>query len=164
MRNKIYTLLLFLLSVGLFSCQKTENIQPEPSFDAQIGKNKFLLHTDKITVSKGITILVGSEVDNTSRSTMIITVRGVNEGVYKQEYDYKTRVSVAQCGMTYKIMTKSASDSPQFFISYEGSVTISDIDRDKNSITGSYSFRIKSIPEAGKIEEIKGEFVNVSFN
>jgi hypothetical protein len=71
---------------------------------------------------------------------------------------------VAQCGMTYKIMTKSVSDSPQFFISYEGSVTISDIDRDKNSISGSYSFRIKSIPEAGKIEEIKGEFVNVSFN
>ena len=95
---------------------------------------------------------------------MIITVRGTNEGIYKQEYDYKTQVSVTQCGLTYKIISKAKRKRPEYYVSYEGSVKIDEINRNKKKITGSYKFILRSIPDTKKTEKIEGKFINLSYN
>lgn len=147
------------MTLGIFSCQKQE-VTPTEFFNAKINNSETLLNYKQINISKGITILAGYSSVKDDKSIIIITVHGDKEGSYKQEYDYKTGVSVTQCGLTHKVLSKQSSE---YYTSYEGTVVISDIDKENKKISGSYTFKVRSIPDNKNVKEIKGKFSNLKF-
>jgi len=154
-----------LLFVVLFtSCGKNEDIQPDSTFTAEVDNNLLKIVDTKTTINKGITIIVGSDRQKEIKNIFVVTIRGIEEGTYKQEFDYKTGVSVAQCSMTMKTISKEQTKLPDYFISYEGNVEISNINHKSKTISGTYSFRVKSIPESKKLDLIEGNFYNLSYN
>ncbi len=159
---KINLILFLFIFVGLFSCKK-QDIEPTNYIDVEINKQNTELTSGFASISNGIAILAGSNISDYEKSTMIISINGDRKGKYLQNYDYKTNVSISQCALTYKTISKSKTSTPQFFSSYEGKVTISEINMKEKKISGSYSFRVKSIPATKNVQEIKGKFYNVGF-
>jgi len=159
---KILTILLIAVTF-MYSCQKADEINLSPAFSANLNGSEKVLKSTKAVVNKGITIIAGSETTKTERSMVVITIRGAEKGEFKQDYDYITGVSVAQASCTYKIISKSENTKAQFYVSYEGTVEISDIDFSKRQISGSYKFDLKAIPNSKNKQKLEGDFVNLSF-
>jgi len=151
------------LVVTLYSCQKDE-LQAKQYFDASIDNVVKTLSPDNVNINKGITILAGYLNDKDAKSAVVITINGNKAGKYRQIYDYKTGVSVTECGLTYKVMSRKVrTGDADYFVSYEGDVVIDEINYDKKLLSGSYSFKVRSIPDTQKKQEINGKFINVSF-
>ena len=161
-KNKFIFLSLSLFLLGIFGCGKDE-IQPVEYFSMDINEVVKEISTKKATISKGITVIAAYELKKNKKSTIIINIHGAEKGIYKQEYDYKTSVSVTQCALTYKIMSKSYDNEPQYYASYEGVVNITGIDKNNKNISGSYCFKVKAVPDDKNIKEIKGKFVNLNY-
>ncbi len=159
--RKLKFIIFALLLIGAYSCKK-QDIQPNNYIDVEINKKNKEFTTSRASMGKGMTILLGNNSDNNEINTLIITIHGIHKGTYKQDYDYKTNVSVTQCALTYKTISKSETDTPQFYSSYEGKVKISEIDRKNKKISGSYSFSVNAIPNNNNAQIISGEFINVS--
>jgi len=158
-KHIVKILFLSLITITIFSCQKQE-VAPSEFFNAKINNSETLLTNKQINISKGITIIAGYNSNKEDKSIIIITVHGDKEGSYKQEYDYKTGVSVTQCGLTHKTISKKQNG---YFTSYEGKVTISKIDKENKKISGHYTFKVRSIPDSKNVKEIKGKFTNLSY-
>ncbi len=163
MKSTIKIILLLLITASFtISCQKS-GAELAPVFSAKLNGTERLMKSKKAVVNKGITIIAASEVTKNQHSMIIITIRGAEKGEFKQEYDYVTGVSVAKASCTYKIISRKSTKEPQFYISYEGIVEISDIDFSKKQISGSYKFDLKAIPNSKKQQVLKGDFVNLPF-
>jgi len=165
MKRVIIIISAFVLAlvVTLYSCQKDE-LQAKHYFEASINNSVKKLSPDNVSINKGITILAGYLNDKDVKSAVVITINGNKPGKYRQIYDYKTGVSVTECGLTYKVLSrKIRSGDSDYFVSFEGDVVIEEIDYDKKLLTGSYAFKVRSIPDTQKKQEINGKFINVSF-
>ncbi len=162
MKNKLNFIFLFVIFWGVVGCQKDE-IKPVEYISLGIDKSGKKILTGKASISKGITVIAAHELEKNKKSNLVINVHGDRKGSYKQEYDYKTNVSVTQCALTYKIISKSENNKTKYFASYEGVVNILEIDRENNKISGSYNFKAKDISKAKNIKDINGKFINLSY-
>lgn len=160
---KFIIFLLFLSSVFVSGCRKND-IAPENYFETKINKVNKNFIIDKTTINKGITIISAHQTSNNSKKSIIITVNADEIGSYKQTFDYKTGVSISQCGLTYKIISKENDISPTFFMSYEGEIEITEIDRKNQHITGTYDFKLYSVPDNNQPYNISGKFIRTSYN
>lgn len=153
-----------LFAVLQYSCGK-DDLEANEYFDTKINKEQVKnLEPDKINVKRGITSIAGYVNDDDLKVAVVITVQGDKPGKYRQVYDYKTGVSVTECGLTYKVLSrKKASKSSDYFVSYEGAVIIDKIDAEKKTMSGSYEFKVRSIPDKKNEHLINGKFVNLSF-
>lgn len=157
---KVITFLL-IVSFAFFSCEK-EVINPEGLFETNINNVDIKLSPKSATIDKGVISLNAYSSKNNEISTLVITVKGDQENSYNQEYDYKTGVSVTQCGLTYKIFSKNSNGEPEYYVSYEGFVKITSVDRHRNTVSGKYNFIVRSIPDKSNTRQtIKGSFVNI---
>ncbi len=157
------TTILFVWLVVLVSCRKDE-LQAKQYFDASINNEVKALSPDNVNIRKGITILAGYTNEADVKSAVVITVNGNKNGKYRQVYDYITGVSVTECGLTYKILSRKVRHGDSdYFVSYEGDVVIENIDYSSKTITGSYDFKVRAIPDTEKKQTISGKFINVSF-
>ncbi len=160
-RNLIFSF--FILSFGIIGCEK-ENISPDNFFETKINNSEKAFKSESATISKGITVIPAFDSKVNSKKAIIITIKGDEKGKYKQTFDYKTGVSISQCGLSYKIISKEKEALPTFFTSYEGNVEITDKDRKNKMISGTYSFKLYSVPDDNKPYVIKGKFINLSYN
>ena len=154
--------IVFIIITVTFGCRKND-IAPENYFETKINEVSKDFFVDEASMNKGITIIAANEITDVSRKTIIITINADEVGTYKQTFDYKTGVSISQCGLTYKIITKQTEDTPTFFMSYEGEVELSEIDMKNGHITGTYNFVLHSVPEDSKPYRISGRFIRTSF-
>jgi len=161
--RKFITFIVFLSTVLIFGCRKND-IAPENYFETKINNINKNFIVEQTTINKGITIIAAHETGNNSRKSIIITINADHVGSYKQTFDYKTGVSISQCGLTYKIISKENEISPTFFMSYEGEVNITEIDRKNCNISGSYDFKLYSVPNNNKPYNIAGKFLRTSYN
>ena len=151
------------MSVALFSCQKQE-VQPTNFFNAHFSnKTEKKLSNVDVSIRKGITILAGNSTNKDDKEIIIITIRGEKEGTYKQEFDYKTSVSVTQCGLTNKIISSSIKNEAQYYSSYEGKVVIDKVDTKSKTITGHYNFKLRAIFDKENTKQVKGKFINLKY-
>ncbi len=157
--------ILFIISIFLFviySCNKDE-LQANPHFEAQIN-NELKTLSPKVSVNRGIVILAGYLDKKDLEGAVVITVKGDKTGKYRQVYDYKTGVSVTECGLTYKALSRSKQKNASgYYVSYEGNVIIDKINYNKRIISGSYNFKVRSVPDKKNEESISGKFINISF-
>jgi len=153
----------FVLTFGIIGCQK-ENISPDNYFETKINNSDKVFKPETATILRGITIIAAHDSKVNSKKAIIITVNGDKTGKYKQTFDYKTGVSISQCSLSYKIISKEEEKSPTFFTSYEGNVEISDIDKKNKMISGEYNFKLYSVPDDNKPYVIKGKFINLSYS
>ena len=160
---KFVTYILFISIVFVFGCRKND-IAPENYFEIKINNINKNFVVYETTIDKGITIIAAHETSDNSKKSIIITINADNVGSYKQTFDYKTGVSISQCGLTYKIISKEIETSPSFFISYEGEVEITEIDRKNRHISGSYDFKLYSVPDKNQPYNITGKFIRTSYN
>ncbi len=151
------------ISVGLVGCQK-DSFSPDNYFETNINNSEKVFVPENANISKGITIIAALETKKDSKKAIVITINGDQIGKYKQTFDYKTGVSVSQCGLSYKIISKVIETTPTFYSSYEGSVEITEIDMENKNISGSYNFKLHSIPNNDKPYIIAGQFIKLSFN
>ena len=159
---KFITLILFLSILFVFGCRKND-IAPENYFETKINNVNKSFRIDEITIDKGITVIAAHEIINNSKKSIIITINADDVGSFKQTFDYKTGVSISQCGLVYKIISKENEISPTFFMSYEGEVKITEIDRKNHHITGSYDFKLYSVPDNNQPYNISGKFIRTSY-
>jgi hypothetical protein len=153
-------LLLFMMVFS--NCQKKQ-IEPQNYFDATINNKSEQLRLAEANVERGITVItVAQDVENLSK-TIVITINSDKPGRYHQYFDYKTGVSMSECGLNYEISEKNDVKNPKFFKSIEGNVEITDINFRKKMISGTYNFRINSLSEKNIPNSIKGKFINISF-
>ncbi len=163
MKNIRHILLIFaIFAFGLFGCEKN-NFAPENYFETNINNQEFNFEPQTAIISKGITIIGAHETKDNSKKAIVISINGDRIGNYKQTFDYKTGVSVSQCGLGYKILSKSEETMPNFYTSYEGNVKISEIDRKNKNISGSYNFKLYSIPNNNKSYIINGTFIKLDY-
>jgi len=155
-------ILFAVLTIGLVGCKKNI-ITPDNYFETTINNASETFVPEKANITKGITIIAAINKKNNSKKAIVITINGDKIGNYKQTFDYKTGVSVSQCGLSYKTISKLDESSPTFFSSYEGAVEIEELDRDNKNITGTYSFKLSSIPNNNKPYFISGKFVKLSY-
>ncbi len=156
-------LILIVLSMILFfgNCQKKE-IEPQNYFDAVVNNSSERLKPIEAYVDKGITeITVGEIIDGLSR-TIRINVNSDKPGKYIQKYDYKTGVSMSECGLVYEIQNLQ-DNTPKYFKSIEGQLEITEINSHRRTISGTYNFRINSLSDNNTQNSIKGKFINISF-
>jgi hypothetical protein len=152
----------FLLHI--FGCDK-DSMFSDNYFSLQINSTVGEYEPQSVKVKNGITIIAATNEDDERSESVVITVNGDREGEYKQVYDYKTGVSVKSCGLTYKISDKhAAADEPAYYTSYEGELVISELDKAKQLISGSYSFYTRALDNDTIIHRIKGEFLNIPYN
>ncbi|MCD4793180.1 MAG: hypothetical protein K8R54_08120 [Bacteroidales bacterium] len=160
---KFVTYILFFSIVFVFGCRKND-IAPENYFEIKINNINKNFVVYETTIDKGITIIAAHETNDNSKKSIIITINADDIGSYKQTFDYKTGVSISQCGLTYKIISKEIETSPSFFMSYEGEVEITEIDRKNCHISGSYDFKLYSVPDNNQPYNISGKFIRTSYN
>jgi len=156
-------LIIFFISIVFVfgNCQKKE-IEPQNYFDAVVNNSSERLKPIEAYVDKGITeIKVGEIIDGLSRS-IIINVNSDKPGKYVQKYDYKTGVSMSECGLVYEIQDRE-DNIPKYFKSIEGNIEITEINSRKRTISGTYNFRINSLSDNNTQNSIKGKFINISF-
>lgn len=153
----------FILSFVIIGCEK-ENISPDNFLETKINNTVKVFKPENASIAKGITVISAFDSKVNSKKAIIITVKGDEIGKYKQTFDYKTGVSVSQCGLSYKIISKNKEALPTFFTSYEGNVEITDLNRKNKMISGKYSFKLYSVPDNNKPYVIKGKFINLSYN
>ena len=151
------------ISVGLVGCQK-DSFSPDNYFETNINNSEKVFVPENANISKGITIIAALDTKKDSKKAIVITINGDQIGKYKQTFDYKTGVSVSQCGLTYKIISKLIETTPTFYSSYEGNVEITEIDNENKKISGNYNFKLHSIPDNDKPYVIAGQFIKLSFN
>ncbi|MCF6366046.1 MAG: DUF6252 family protein [Bacteroidales bacterium] len=160
LRFILYSFIVF--SFGIIGCRKGE-ISPDNFFETKINNSEKVFKPESATILKGITIIAAHDSKVNSKKAIIITVNGDKVGKYKQTFDYKTGVSVSQCSLSYKIISKEEESSPTFFTSYEGKVEITGLDRKNKLISGEYNFKLYSVPDDNKPYVIKGKFINLSY-
>jgi len=129
-----------------------------------VGCQKKVFVPQTANISKGITIIAALDKKENSKKAIVITINGDQIGKYKQTFDYKTGVSVSQCGLTFKTISKDKNISENFYSSYNGTVEITDIDTDNKKISGTYNFKLYSVPDNNKPYTISGKFIKLSFN
>lgn len=149
--------------LSIVGCQK-DNIVPENYFETHINNDKKVFIPQTANVSKGITIIAALDKKENSKKAIVITINGDQVGKYKQTFDYKTGVSVSQCGLTFKTISKDKEVNENFYSSYNGTVEITDIDTDNKKISGTYNFKLYSVPGNNKPYSISGKFIKLSFN
>jgi len=152
-----------IVTIGLIGCQK-DSIVPDNYFETSINNDEKVFVPENANISKGITILAALDSKENSKKAIVITINGDQIGKYKQTFDYKTGVSVSQCGLSYKIISKIIETSPSFYSSYEGNVEITEIDMDNKNISGNYNFKLHSVPDNNKPYVITGKFIKLNFN
>ena len=160
--TKYSIVLSLILLTALFGCRKND-IAPENYFETKINNISKDFFVDEVSINKGITIIAANEISDESRKTILITINADEAGTYKQTFDYKTGVSISQCSLTYKVITKENEESPGFFTSYEGEVEITEIDRKNEHISGYYNFVLYSVPNDNKPYQISGRFIRTSY-
>jgi len=160
--NNIF-ILFVVLTLGIVGCQK-ENIVPENYFETKINNAEKIFVPQNANISKGITIIAAIDKKENSKKTIVISINGDHVGNYKQTFDYKTGVSVSQCGLSFKTMSKEKEINPNFYSSYQGNVEITDIDRDNKNISGTYNFKLYSVPDNNKPYTISGKFIKLIYN
>ncbi len=154
-------ILIAFILIYNFSCEKDE-IKPQSLFETKINEADKKLSPSKAIIDKGIISISAFQVKQNIKSALVITVKGDKESLYEQEYDYKTGVSITQCGLTYKIFSRTPNIEPEYYVSYEGFVKITSIDGKRNTISGEYEFRVRSIPDKNNTKQvIKGSFVDI---
>lgn len=156
-------ILFTIIAIGIVGCQKN-TIVPDNYFETKINNSTEVFIPKNANISKGITIIAALDKQKDSRKSIVISINGDQIGSYKQTFDYKTGVSVSQCGLSYKIISKIKDNSPSFFSSYEGFVEIEELDREAKNISGTYNFKLNSVPNTNKPYFISGKFVKLSFN
>lgn len=159
---RIFLILVLFISFTFIGCEKTD-IEPDNYFETEINSLDKKFKSVEAIIDKGITIINAQEVETNSIKTVVLTINTDEIGNFKQTFDYKTGVSISECGLSYKIISKDDESGSTFFISYEGSVSITEIDRRKKQITGSYIFKLNSIPNSEKPYIIKGKFIKLSY-
>jgi len=160
--NHIFIVFL-LFSLAIVGCQK-ENIVPENYFETRINNADKVFVPQNANIAKGITIIAAIDKKKNSQKTIVISINGDQVGNYKQTFDYKTGVSVSQCGLSFKTISKEKEIDASFYSSYQGNVEISDIDRENKNITGTYNFKLYSVPDNNKPYTISGKFIKLSYN
>lgn len=155
--------LVFLIFGFIFSGCEKKGIEPDNYFETEINNLQKKFSPVNATIEKGITIISTEQNEKNTKKSIIITINSDKVGNYEQTFDYKTGVSVSQCALTYKILTKEEISNPSFFISFEGNVKITEIDRRKKQISGTYLFKLNSVPDDDKPYVIKGKFVKLSY-
>lgn len=160
--NKIFIVFL-LFALAIVGCQK-ENIVPENYFETKINNANKIFVPQNANIAKGITIIAAIDKKENSQKTIVISINGDNVGEYKQTFDYKTGVSVSQCGLTFKTISKEKTTNSNFYNSYQGTVEITDIDRENKNISGNYNFKLYSVPENNKPYTISGKFIKLAYN
>lgn len=146
----------------MIGCRKND-IVPENYFETEINDVSRDFFFDEASINKGIIIIAANEISDDSRKSLIITIKAEEIGSYKQTFDYKTGVSISQCGLSYKILTKENQESPTIYTSHEGEVEITEIDRKNKHISGNYNFILYSIPKDTNPYRISGRFIKTSF-
>ncbi len=160
--NHIFIIFL-ALSLAIVGCQK-ENIVPENYFETKINDAEKVFVPQNANIAKGITIIAAIDKKDNSQKTIVISINGDQVGSYKQTFDYKTGVSISQCGLSYKTISKDKNTDTNFYSSYQGKVEISDIDLKNKKISGTYNFKLYSVPDNNKPYTISGKFIKLSFN
>jgi hypothetical protein len=162
MKKRHFIVYISFILMVFGNCQKKQ-IEPQNYFDATINNKSEQLKLSDAYISKGITeIKVYREDENLSKS-IIITINSDKIGRYHQYFDYKTGVSMSECGLNYEIHEKEDVKNPKYFKSNEGQVEITDINFRKRMISGTYNFRINSLSEKNIPNSIKGKFINIPF-
>lgn len=159
---KIFILVFIFVGSVFIGCEKT-GIEPGNYMKTEINNLDKIFKPAEATISKGITIINARETEANSIKSIVLTINADEIGNFKQTFDYKTGVSISECSLTYKILSNKEEMSPTFFISFEGSVNFTEIDRRNKQITGSYFFKLNSVPNSEKPYIIKGKFVKLSF-
>ena len=163
---KLKLVILFSVISAFFlinSCQK-DDFQADNLFQASVNNESKSLSADNVSVKRGVSSIAGYLNDESTDGVLILTIKGDKPGRYRQVYDYKTGVSITECGLNYKILSrKIPSDESNYYVSFEGEVIIDKIDFDSKLMSGSYSFKMRSIPDRQKEQIISGKFINVRF-
>jgi hypothetical protein len=155
-------LIYFIIIFAFFSnCQK-KAIEPQNYFEAAVNNTSDSYKLKEAFIEKGITnISVISELDGLKKS-IIITVNSDKPGKFHQYFDYKTGVSLSECGLVYEVQQSNDDRTPKYFKSIEGNVEIIEVNQRKGIISGFYNFRINSLSGFTSPDQIKGKFINLS--
>ena len=156
-------ILYFIFFGTIFIACEKKNIEPENIFESQINNINQAFEASEITQKNGITVILSHLADDNFVKTIKVTINSDESGSYKQTYDYKTGVSVSECSLNYTIVNKKDTTAPLIFTSLEGNVYISEKNRRKKQISGSYIFKLNSFPQVDKPYYIKGKFIKVKY-
>ncbi len=154
-------LYLIIILTVFTNCQK-KAIEPQNYFEAAINNTSDSYKLKEAFIEKGITkISVISELDELTRSIMI-TINSDKPGKFHQYFDYKTGVSLSECGLVYEIHESNDLKNPKYFKSIEGTVEILEVNQRKGIISGNYNFRINSLSGFTSPDQIRGKFINLN--
>ncbi len=161
--GSLATLLVLVFMVSMNSCEEVEGILPIPSMEATVDGEAW---TSLVRISvfneseepQRIIITGKPTADDTADQTIILTVFGNDVGTY--ELGVGTLIS-GDCLVVYNKTTDVGND---IYTSTEATITITAMDKEKNTISGTFSAKcltIATIPD--EVIITNGTFENLNY-
>ncbi len=163
MKSRLYALgvaLLLSFVVLLSSCQKL------PYLTAKIADQDFkafyilAFRGNYSADSKGFVILAGKGTDLQTTEFLAILVKGDQPAEYNLDVDLNTGTTVTECEAFY--FPSGESDTTGKYVAQKGYVKITNVDLDKNRISGQFEFDMVNV-EGNTIKVTNGQFGDLVF-
>ncbi|MEN8119245.1 MAG: DUF6252 family protein [Bacteroidota bacterium] len=149
----------FMISMN--SCEEVEGIIPIPSMKATVDG---VAWTSLVRISvfnesgipQSIVITGKPTADETADETIVLTVFGNDVGTYQ----LNTATQIADCGVVYNKATDTDTD---IYTSTEATITISKMDKEKNTISGTFSAKCVVLGTVKEVMITDGTFENLNY-
>lgn len=144
---------LLLVAIIFVACQK----EGDPMMSAKIDGTTWTTVTrvTKHISSPASFVITGTSVDG---KVVVITIKGDQEGTYTSSSAIDTLN--AQVGAVWQ--PSATSPTTDNFVSKSGTVTISEIDSKKNTISGTFTFVLSNLSEEKSITD--GKFSDLEYS
>ncbi|GAB4283499.1 MAG: hypothetical protein Kow0068_08360 [Marinilabiliales bacterium] len=151
---KYYLVFTFFIVITLLSCKKDSN---PASMEATIDGTKWtaITRVSKHFVSTGMYTITGTSA---SGEVLVITIKGEEEGSYNSSTSIDSLN--AQVGAVFQ--PDASSPTEDNFFSTSGTVTITELDKNEQTISGTFSFTMSKMSETKSITN--GKFENLNYS
>jgi hypothetical protein len=153
--------LISLLLLG--SCEEVKEIIPLPSMKATVDGEAWtsIFRATVLFKSNNMITVTGTpDVSENVDKAIIISIFGTETGTYNLTPGTLT----AECAIVYKKTANAENGGDNYYTSYDATVTITKIDKDKKQVSGTFSGKLISTGSAiGEISIANGTFENLNY-
>lgn len=166
MNSKLFKILFIIIIISspllYYGCDEIK--------ESDIISKKFTVNIDNVaidfpeintSVNNGIVNIVCQDLDNNVKTNLILTINAFEPGIYYQNYDPRTGVSISQCRLIVHQTNKNKEST--YYSSYEGTVNISLLDTDNKKISGTFKFKLRNGINSN-IEVKEGSFNGLNYS
>ncbi len=161
--GSLATVLVALIIISMSCCDVLNDVLPVPSMKASVDgeawTSKFRLSV--LNETDGNIVITGTpEVSENVDKALILTVFATDAGTYNLTPGTLT----TDCGVVYKKTANSVENDDNYFVSYEATVTISELNNENKRMSG--TFNAKCITTTLPPQEViitNGTFENLNY-